>query len=274
MKDGKEEEQLHKASYETKNSLKLKLKIKLKDKDLDTKSKTNINIHKRQKSPFIRRSNKNFDKYCSVEYENKKNNKLDENNNINNDEEKKHIKRYGTPKKEKRNNSKKHKKETQPFDIKEELKDILVNKSHNIKVSQSNNLKSNLNKESKINNHESSKDFKKEINEQINERLDKLINKLLLAKEYKPNTEIDLLEDEINWVIIKSYEIIKNQPVYIELDSPINICGDVHGQFYDLLRLFNYGGEPPKSNYLFLGDYVDRGKNSLETIVLFLEPLL
>ena len=270
MKDGKEEEQLHKASYETKNSLKLKLKIKLKDKDLDTKSKTNINIHKRQKSPFIRRSNKNFDKYCSVEYENKKSNKLDENNNINNDEEKKHIKRYGTPKKEKRNNSKKHKKETQPFDIKEELKDILVNKSHNIKVSQSNNLKSNLNKESKINNHESSKDFKKEINEQINERLDKLINKLLLAKEYKPNTEIDLLEDEINWVIIKSYEIIKNQPVYIELDSPINICGDVHGQFYDLLRLFNYGGEPPKSNYLFLGDYVDRGKNSLETIVLLL----
>ena len=92
----------------------------------------------------------------------------------------------------------------------------------------------------------------------------------MLAKEYKPNTEIDLLEEEIKWVILKSYEIIKNQPVFIELNSPINICGDVHGQFYDLLRLFNYGGEPPKANYLFLGDYVDRGKNSLETIVLLL----
>lgn len=65
-------------------------------------------------------------------------------------------------------------------------------------------------------------------------------------------------------------EIILGQSAFLELEAPLQVLGDVHGQYYDLLRMFEYGGFPPSKNYLFLGDYVDRGKQSLETITLLL----
>ena len=56
----------------------------------------------------------------------------------------------------------------------------------------------------------------------------------------------------------------------LELEAPLKVCGDVHGQYYDLLDYLVYGQFPPDANYLFLGDYVDRGKQSLETVCLLL----
>ncbi|XP_057783483.1 serine/threonine-protein phosphatase PP1 isozyme 2-like isoform X2 [Salvia miltiorrhiza] len=99
--------------------------------------------------------------------------------------------------------------------------------------------------------------------------LDDIINRLLEVKG-RPGKQVQLSESEMRKLCFQSKEILLHQPNLLELEAPIKICGDIHGQYSDLLRLFEYGGSPPKSNYLFLGDYVDRGKQSLETICLML----
>ncbi|KAI4369385.1 hypothetical protein MLD38_017827 [Melastoma candidum] len=88
--------------------------------------------------------------------------------------------------------------------------------------------------------------------------------------EGKGGKQVQLSEAEIRQLCINARQVFLSQPNLLELRAPIRICGDVHGQYKDLLRLFEYGGYPPASNYLFLGDYVDRGKQSLETICLLL----
>ena len=100
--------------------------------------------------------------------------------------------------------------------------------------------------------------------------VDNLIEKLLSVRGNKPGKQVDLKEEEIKFLIDKSLPIIKEQKMLIELEAPLHVCGDIHGQYYDLLRIFEHCGYPGEYNYLFLGDYVDRGKQSLETICLLL----
>ncbi|XP_002138809.1 serine/threonine-protein phosphatase alpha-2 isoform-like [Drosophila pseudoobscura] len=97
--------------------------------------------------------------------------------------------------------------------------------------------------------------------------IDQLIHKIIDVRRAK---QLSLSESEIRGICMRSREVFLSQPMLLELSAPVKICGDIHGQFTDLLRLFDYGGYPPSSNYLFLGDYVDRGKQSIETLCLLL----
>jgi serine/threonine-protein phosphatase PP1 catalytic subunit len=106
--------------------------------------------------------------------------------------------------------------------------------------------------------------------EEVNVDVDAIIKQLLEVRGGRPHKQVNLQEADIRALCIKSRDIFISQPVLLEVEAPIKIVGDIHGQYFDLLRLFEYGGFPPEANYLFLGDYVDRGKQSLETICLLL----
>jgi len=100
--------------------------------------------------------------------------------------------------------------------------------------------------------------------------IDNIIQRLLEVRGSRPGKTVQMTEAEVRGLCLKSRELFLQQPILLELEAPLKICGDIHGQYTDLLRLFEYGGFPPEANYLFLGDYVDRGKQSLETICLLL----
>ncbi|XP_020810195.1 serine/threonine-protein phosphatase 4 catalytic subunit-like [Drosophila serrata] len=77
-------------------------------------------------------------------------------------------------------------------------------------------------------------------------------------------------ESAVRALCAKAREILIEEGNVQVVDSPVTICGDIHGQFFDVKHLFKISGDIPEKNYLFLGDFVDRGYHSVETFLLLL----
>ncbi|TNN12503.1 Serine/threonine-protein phosphatase 6 catalytic subunit isoform 1 [Schistosoma japonicum] len=92
--------------------------------------------------------------------------------------------------------------------------------------------------------------------------LDQWIQSVKTCK-YLPENDLRKLCNYVTELLIEECNV---QPV----SFPVTICGDIHGQFYDLLQLFRRGGKLPDKNYIFMGDFVDRGYYSLETLTFLL----
>ncbi|GME72873.1 hypothetical protein B5S28_g2030 [[Candida] boidinii] len=88
-----------------------------------------------------------------------------------------------------------------------------------------------------------------------------------LEKLYKGQL---LSEPIVDQLCFKLKELLIKESNIVHIQTPVTVVGDIHGQFYDLLEIFKIGGFPPNTNYLFLGDYVDRGYHSIETITLLI----
>ena len=101
-----------------------------------------------------------------------------------------------------------------------------------------------------------------DIKERTSYDIDKFIEKLYKCKP--------LNKKELKFLIEKAKEVFLKEDNCQFVPCPVTVCGDIHGQFYDLLELFKIGGKCPETNYLFLGNYIENGYYSLETVSLLL----
>ena len=77
-------------------------------------------------------------------------------------------------------------------------------------------------------------------------------------------------EPQVRELCYRARELLIEESNVVTVDAPVTICGDIHGQFHDLMELFRVAGDVPDTSYLFMGDFVDRGFYSLESFLLLL----
>ncbi|CAJ0933241.1 unnamed protein product, partial [Mesorhabditis belari] len=98
--------------------------------------------------------------------------------------------------------------------------------------------------------------------------IDDMIGRLLNVGMAGGRLTTCVSEDELKSLCCFAKNVFMSQPSLIEVGPPIVVCGDIHGQYSDLLRIFEKTTFPPDANFIFLGDYVDRGQQNIETISL------
>ena len=104
----------------------------------------------------------------------------------------------------------------------------------------------------------------------VEKEVENAVKHLLALKKSKAREMCKLTQKTIEKVVSEARQVFLSQPMLLEPKAPITICGDTHGQYYDLLKILEIGGMLPENNFLFLGDYVDRADMGIETITLLL----
>ena len=256
-----------------------------KQKKKGKKEKKGKKFLKKQKKEEEERKRKEEEQHKKQQEKNKKEEKEEENDFNDNDEKEdnknnskeiqKEQKKEKEEEKERENKEEieKNNKKNENYHNPQECEDIDTS-SKNI-INDTNNDDNNKEEDEKeINNEEINQnnidDQEEENDQNDNKHISIMAKKLLKSRKGSICQELVFKEGECDYIIDKAYDILKKEDSMIKISAPLYICGDIHGQYYDLLRVFEILDFPPKSKFLFLGDYVDRGKQSLECLLLLL----